>query len=367
MLGSPIWRRRSIRTLYLAVVVLLVVVSIAQAVADATGLYALRYQDLGIDPVTGGRLQAVANLAAIALLGYLVVSLVVAVAVRRWAKRFRFSEVPPVLTELHREARWLAVAEVSRTPARREYARVARAAADTLERAARDGSETARGFGQWLAAQVKAAGSESPRSPYRDVVTPHGVVAGTDAGGLYRIYPMYVEILRAAFAQALLEAIRERWPRVRGVFWADTSASISALACAQLHDRLERVRVVGLRRGDLVRDGVDPADELAESLWRDPAIRQAALTALRLGGDEAMPILAMPAEARLLDATADGPLIVAVPATLEPLVRETAALANGQIVVTDALETATALRVFPFIPGLYDIADFTSSREASPR
>jgi hypothetical protein len=160
------------------------------------------------------------------------------------------------------------------------------------------------------------------------------------------------------FAASLISAIRERWPRVRGVFWNETAASISQLASSTLKERLDRVLESGVRRGDLLRDGVDPADELAERLWTDPLVRQAALRALHFEPSEPMPMLVTPADNRQLDGTAESSLILAIPATLEPLVRDSAGSNGARIVVTDQLETATALRVFPYQPGLYDFVDF---------
>ena len=60
-----------------------------------------------------------------------------------------------------------------------------------------------------------------------------------------------------------------------------------------------------------------------------------------------------------------GGLILAVPATLEPLVRDNAAKTGASVIVTNGLETATAIRVFPFQPGLYDFIDFSNVGQRS--
>jgi hypothetical protein len=321
-----------------------------------------------MDSATTLGLDRVLTIAVVSTLGYTVLSLVVAVAVRRWARDLRFAEVPGALAALESTARVLGVSEVARFPARREYARVARLAADTLEQAATHASDVARDFGERLETETKDKLGQSPTSPYRDVVAPtHGTVAGTDAGGIYRTYPLYVHTVRALFAKDLADAVREYWPRVRGVFGDDARPLISEVAAAKLRSRLDQLRATGIRRGDLLQDGADPADEMAERLWHDPAIRLPALASLGLGDADSMPILATPADARLLDDGKDAKLIVAVPPTLQPLVREVAAVHDTEIVLTDALETATALRIFPFAPGLYDIVDFEESREESLR
>lgn len=366
-LGSAIWRRRSLRFLFLMIATLLLVGAVAQFVADATGLYVLRSADLGLDAATADLVQMAVTLLAILMFAYLGISLLVGSAVRRWANSFRFAEVPAALRQIEVQARAAAVAEVARCPVRRDYCRVARAAADTLEMATTEGSKIAREFGTRTKDEVVASEVGRPVPPYRDVVGSSRAVAGTDAGGIYRIYPLYVSTLRSMFAASLVDAVRERWPRIRGVFWDETSAAITTLASASLEERLTRLRRSGIQRGELLRDGVDPADELAEQLWTDPSIREAALRALHFNPEDPMPLLATPGDARQLDGTVDGELILAIPATLEPLVRERAMLNGAHIVVTNTLETATALRVFPFRAGLYDFVDSARSQEASPR
>ena len=200
-------------------------------------------------------------------------------------------------------------------------------------------------------------------SPRRHTVTSWAPSPEPMQGGIYRVYPLYVHALRAIFAQSLVGAIRERWPRIRGVFWDETEASITELASRSLRERLTRVLEVGIQRGDLVRDGTDPADDLAERLWTDPAIREAALRALNVDPHDPLPMLATPADSRLLDDTISGPLILVVPATLEPLMRASGGGRPARVVVTNAIEWAAVLKVFPFQPGLYDLVDLARARE----
>ena len=163
--------------------------------------------------------------------------------------------------------------------------------------------------------------------------------------------------LRAMFAEALVRAIRERWPRIRGVFWEETEGSIIAATSAVLERRLDEILEFGLRRGDLAEEGVDPADDLAERLWANPAIRERALRSLHLDPSDPMPLLATPADTRLLDQTADGDLIVAIPPTLEPLIRPNTDADGVQVITSSVLETAAAIRIFAFQPGIYDFAE----------
>ena len=347
ILGSPIWARRSLRAIFLGLTVMAVLAVVVQYVSDTTGLYLLSPETLGIDVVTSKRLQALVSIAVVLMLAYTIASLIVAAAVRRWARSLRFEEVPRVLGKLESDARALAIAEVARFPARREYARVAKIAAETLEQAATHASDIAHAFGERVDAETRDRPGQSPTSPYREVVAPHGTVSGTDAGGIYRTYPLYVNTLRALYAQDLEGAVREYWPRVRGVLGDDTGQIIIDTAASKLQDRLEQLRAIGIRRGDLLQDGVDPADELAERLWHDADTRRTALASLHLGANDPMPILATPSDARLLDDGIDARLVVAVPSTLEPLVREVSGTDGDSIVLTDAARVRDGAPRFP--------------------
>ena len=171
------------------------------------------------------------------------------------------------------------------------------------------------------------------------------------------MYPLYVAALRAMFAAALVRAIRERWPRIRGVFWEETEGSIIAATSAVLELRLGEILEFGLRRGDLAEEGVDPADELAERLWSNAAIRERALRSLHLDPSDPMPLLATPADTRLLDQSVMSDLIIAIPPTLEPLIRESSEADGVQVITSTVLETAAAIRIFAFQPGIYDFAE----------
>ena len=94
VMGSRIWRHRSLAALFITVTTGLLVISAAQFWADRTGMYAIRPQDVGIDPRTADLIARILTLLAVALLGYLLISIIVAIATRRWAKSFRFERYP---------------------------------------------------------------------------------------------------------------------------------------------------------------------------------------------------------------------------------------------------------------------------------
>ena len=356
IVGAPLWRP-PLRWLTMALTVLLVALVIAQLYADLTQTYLLADDRflLGI-PIPVYRTAV--TVAAWALVVYLILGLIVARGLRRWGRRFRFEEVPGFLADMDREAHALAVAEVARFAVRRDYARVARAAADTLEHGSRRASEVAGQFGAALRDRFPPETIEPVASvpPHRELLPAEGSLSGTDAGGIYRVYPLYLDALLSLFAASMVRAIRERWPRIRGVFWEETETSIVAATAAILEHRLGEILEFGLRRGDLVQDGSDPADDLAERLWANPAIRDRALRALHLDPADPIPLLATPADARLLDQGELSDLIIAIPPTLEPLVSAATASEGVHVITSAVLETAAAIRIFPFQPGIYDFA-----------
>ena len=356
--GARAWRPRW-RWLTLALAVLLVGVVIAQAWARLTGNYLFPTDNLLIIGVPYREYEAVGRFLIIGFVVYLLFGFVVALALRRWGSRFRFGEVPELASQIGGEAQAVAIAEVARFGVRRDYARISRAAADILEHGSQRGSEVSRGFGEKLGREYPAFTVEAaPRMPpHRELVAAEPSLAGTDAGGIYRVYPLYVSALRATFAAALVRAIRERWPRIRGVFWEETEGSIIAATSAVLELRLAEILEFGLRRGDLVEEGVDPADDLAERLWSNAGIRERALRSLHLDPSDPMPLLATPADTRLLDQSTMSDLIIAIPPTLEPLIRDSTEADGVHVITSSVLETAAAIRIFAFQPGIYDFAE----------
>ena len=68
-------------------------------------------------------------------------------------------------------------------------------------------------------------------------------------------------------------------------------------------------------------------------LWANAAIRERALRSLHLDPSDPMPLLATPADTRLLDQSVMSDLIIAIPPTLEPLIRASTE-ADGVHVIT---------------------------------
>ena len=343
-----------------ALAILLLGLVIGQIYANLTGTYLVRVVDPNVLGVPLREWQTIGMLLAVAFVVYVLLGFAVALALRRWGSRFRFGDVPELASRIGGEAQAVAIAEVARFGVRRDYARMARAAADILEHGSQHGAEVAEGFGERLGAEYPAATDDDlPRlPPHRELVaTEQPSLAGTDAGGIYRVYPLYVSALRTMFSEALVRAIRERWPRIRGVFWAETEGSIIAATSAVLERRLDEILEFGLRRGELAEEGVDPADDLAERLWSNPGIRERALRSLHLDPSDPMPLLATPADTRLLDQTAASDLIIAIPPTLEPLIRPNTDADGVQVITSSVLETAAAIRIFAFQPGIYDFAE----------
>ena len=370
--GSWIWRHRWFARVFVFVLLTVTLLRVAHVIALASGYPLPPPEAFGLNRFWADAIALGFTIVVIAAWVFVILSLLAASAIRSWAGAFGFESFEDTAAELDAEVHALAVSEVARCAPRRQMACVLNAAATTLEDSCTMASATARTLGEEVQASVAAAaGATSPgRSkdvdvpPHRELLTSGSTVVGTDASGIYRLYPLYVSALRGMFSQALVHAIREWWPRVRGVFWEDTSGVIAEGASIVLRHRLDQVRVAGLRRGDLLRDGIDPAEELAKALWSDPVIRDSARRALNFGRDDPMPMLASPIDIRLLDDTHDLDLILAVPSTLESLVGPEVQGGQRRILVQDLLESATAIRIFPFKAGIYDIAEVGTSAGA---
>jgi hypothetical protein len=226
---------------------------------------------------------------------------------------------------LRADARALAQAEAGRITARRDYARLSVEAAGTLIEGTTLGAETSRAFAE----QVPV--DQSERSPVSNGAPPHRrhvgdeVVSGTDAAGIYRVYRLYV------------------------------SALVAQQASAGLKKRLQTVLDRGLLKGDLLRNGIDPAEQVAARIWSDPVVREAALSAMNLDDTDAMPILATPAENRLLDLHEASSLVVSIPSTLEELLVAEGSMPSGTIVASRSLEEVAVFRFYPYQENIYRI------------
>ena len=355
-----------------ALAILLLGLVIGQIYANLTGTYLVRVVDplvLGVplrEWQTIGMLLAVAFVVYV-LLGFAVgpraASLGLAIPVRRRPGARRAGSA--ARRRPSRSPRSPGSASAATT---RAWPAPPRTSSSTGRSAA---SEVARGFGERLGREYPATTDDDlPRlPPHRELVAPteQPSLAGTDAGGIYRVYPLYVTALRAMFSAALVRAIRERWPRIRGVFWEETEGSIIAATSAVLERRLDEILEFGLRRGELAEEGVDPADDLAERLWANPAIRERALRSLHLDPSDPMPLLATPADTRLLDQSAASDLIIAIPPTLEPLIRPNTDADGVQVITSSVLETAAAIRSSRSSPASTTSPNRSSARRSRSR
>jgi hypothetical protein len=355
VLGSFIWRRRFRAYIFSAITVGLLVAVIAQIASDFTGIRIFDLTPLGLNESDTSLLINVIRWIAINAIGYFVISMITSVAIAQWAEAFRFHEIPDALALLRADARALAQAEAGRITARREYARLSVEAAGTLIEGTTLGAKTSREFGE----QVPVDTSE--RAPVSKGVPPHRrhvgdeVVSGTDAAGIYRVYRLYVIALRQLFALSLVSAVKERWPRIRGTYWKETRALVAEQASLGLKKRLQTVLDRGLLRGDLLRNGVDPAEQVAAQIWSDPVVREAALSAMNLDDSDAMPILATPAENRLLDLHEASSLVVSIPSTLEDLLQAEGSMPTGKVVASRSLEEVAVFRFYPYQENIYRI------------
>lgn len=355
VLGSYVWRRRLRAYIFSAITVGLLVAVVAQVASDLSGIRIFDLTALGLDQDDTSLLINAIRWIALNAIGYFLVSMLASIAIAQWAEAFRFHEIPDALALLRADARALAQAEAGRITARRDYARLSVEAAGTLIEGTTLGAETSRAFGE----QVPVDHSE--RSPVSNGIPPHRrhvgdeVVSGTDAAGIYRVYRLYVIALRQLFALSLVSAVKERWPRIRGTYWKETRALVAQQAAAGLKKRLQTVLDRGLLKGDLLRNGIDPAEQVAARIWSDPAVREAALSAMNLDDTDAMPILATPAENRLLDLHEASSLVVSIPSTLEELLVAEGSMPSGTIVASRSLEEVAVFRFYPYQESIYRI------------
>ncbi len=355
--GTPIWRTRASRLLFMLLVALIFVVAALQVWADTTGQFLVNAGQLGIGLEPW---RTIGRIVAIAAVIYLFLGLFVGWALRSWARQFDFARIPELVMDLDAEACAWAVSDVARCVARREGARVARAAAETLGQGIELGAKTAEDFARRVDPGPPGTDeADELLPPYRAPVAPPGTTAVTDAAGIYRLYPHYVSALRNSFSSSLVDAIHTQWPRVRGMFWEDTARLISTSSARSLKHRLEDFHTRGIWQGEMAR-------KLADEMWADPVIRNSAVTALDFSPDDPVAMLGAPSDRRLLDINEEGAVILAIPPQLESILADRVRTSNAKVITGEHMETATLLRVFPFQPGLYSYWESEPSEDAPP-
>ena len=346
--GTPIWRTGLSRGLFMLMVGAILVAAAAQVYADATGQYLI---NLGAAGICIEPWRSIGRIVAIAAVLYLILGLFTGWALRSWARQFDFARIPELVMDLDAEACAWAVSDVARCIPRREGARVARAAAETLGRGIELGAQTAEEFAKRVdPGPLGISDEEELLPPYRAPINAPGHTAVTDAAGIYRLYPHYVTALRSSFSTSLVDAIHTQWPRVRGMFWEDTADLIARSSAKSLRHRLEDFHRNGIWQGERAR-------ELADEMWADPVIRSSAVAALDFAPDDPVAMLGAPSDRRLLDITEEGAIVLALPPQLESILADRVRSSNAKVIIGEQMETATLLRVFPFQPGLYSFSE----------
>lgn len=353
--GSFIWRRRFRAYAFTALTIGLLITALAQVVSDITQIRLINTTAFGLSAADTTLLINIVRWVAANVIGYFAISMLAALALSQWAEAFRFHEIPDALALLRADARALAQAEAARITARREYARLSSEAARTLIQGTVLGAETSKAFGEAVPTDpLENSGHSVSQPPHRRNMQEEAV-SGTDAAGIYRVYRLYVIALRQLFALSLVNAVKERWPRIRGTYWRETSTLVAEQASLSLRKRLQTVLDRGLLKGDLLRNGIDPAEQVAASIWADPVVREAALSAMTLDDSAAMPLLASPAENRLLDIHSASGLVVSIPSTLEDLLESEGAMPTGTVVASRSLEEVAVFRFYPYQENIYRI------------
>jgi hypothetical protein len=101
--------------------------------------------------------------------------------------------------------------------------------------------------------------------------------------------------------------------------------------------------------------GRDVGVEIAEELWSDKRVRDAALIALTVKPTDAISHLLSPGQARMLD---QGSMqFVVLPQPLSKSRDQLVDAKIGKIIISTGLEAAAVIRVTPFAEGYYDFGD----------
>lgn len=371
-LGSPVWSSRIGSFLFLAASAIVIAALTAQLVVEVLYWfeiikeYPIKVGPGGIDPAVALFSQAIWLTAFIGMIPYLAASYFTAGRLREWIEQVGYSDAARALARLEALARLTAQQEVARVSLRREYARTADQAAQLVEQAASAGSAAAKQFGEALAERSDRPRPLSGReasSPHREILGVGADLPGTDAAGIYRVYPHYTAILRRVFAGAMDFQVRERFARTRGEFHAETKDLIAEGVTIALKEKLQVIHRRGLMVGELEEAGKDLGATVADELWADHSVRTAALNALSVKPDAAIPQLLSPGQARMLGTTATQFAVLP-----QPLMRSASLLSEagvGPVIISQSLESAGIIRVTPFREGFYDYGQVRGPEEVS--
>jgi hypothetical protein len=364
ILGSPVWATRWGAATFLSVAAIVLGLAGAQLVIEFLHWmniieeYPIKIGPGGISEEMASFSRLMWGLAFAGIVPYLAASYFVAGRMRAWIDKAGYSAAARALARMEAVARLAAIQEVARFAIRREYARTTAQAASLVQEAAASGSTTAREFGEELAQRAerpKPLSGRDPIAPHRELVGTERDLPGTDASGIYRVYPKYIATLRRIFAGALDIQVQERFARMRGEFFDETNTLIREGVVIALRDRLNRILQRGLVVGDMKEAGRDVGVEIAEELWSDKRVRDAALIALTIKPTDAISHLLSPGQARMLDH--GGTQFVVLPQPLSQSRDQLTEAKIGTIIISTGLEAAAVIRVTPFAEGYYDFSD----------
>jgi hypothetical protein len=364
ILGSPVWATRWGAAAFLSVAAIVLGLAGAQLVIEFLHWmniieeYPIKIGPGGISEEMASFSRLMWGLAFAGIVPYLAASYFVAGRMRAWIDKAGYSAAARALARMEAVARLAAIQEVARFAIRREYARTTAQAASLVQEAAASGSTTAREFGEELAQRAerpKPLSGRDPIAPHRELVGTERDLPGTDASGIYRVYPKYIATLRRIFAGALDIQVQERFARMRGEFFDETNTLIREGVVIALRDRLNRILQRGLVVGDMKEAGRDVGVEIAEELWSDKRVRDAALIALSVKPTDAISHLLSPGQARMLDQGSTQ--FVVLPQPLSKSRDQLVDAKIGKIIISTGLEAAAVIRVTPFAEGYYDFGD----------
>ena len=364
ILGSPVWATRWGAAAFLSVAAIVLGLAGAQIVIEFLHWmniieeYPIKIGPGGISEEMASFSRLMWGLAFAGIVPYLAASYFVAGRMRAWIDKAGYSAAARALARMEAVARLAAIQEVARFAIRREYARTTAQAASLVQEAAASGSTTAREFGEELAQRAdrpKPLSGRDPIAPHRELVGTERDLPGTDASGIYRVYPKYIATLRRIFAGALDIQVQERFARMRGEFFDETNMLIREGVVIALRDRLNRILQRGLVVGDMKEAGRDVGVEIAEELWSDKRVRDAALIALTVKPTDAISHLLSPGQARMLDQGSTQ--FVVLPQPLSKSRDQLVDAKIGKIIISTGLEAAAVIRITPFAEGYYDFGD----------